>query len=596
MPEPGSEAPKPRVETGLPPEQRSPREADVRLAAQPILRDRIPQNPTEQSLKADKVGSILFAAQVARNIDQEQLDNMTEDTKTRAGDRELDPEEKGMLFPPEPDPVKGPKPEDGNAVHVSVDRISGANIVGQEPVRIAQITGVKGEMVVCRVTRGRGNSETSWEDVSIPREAVFQAALVSERSALEQGWEDGSDNQAIVKGYLDSIDPSVNDPSLPDKETISRVIEQANSDTVPAKDAEALIALLPPSMQNHGEVAEIKKRLQGRVVASKEDFAAVVTLSGRDVDWYDQEIVKVRKDSLKARTKLSEMDADDPNRAAKAAELADLEHKEKVFNQATGTILESQQEAENAALERENGPLGEIDDAIELRAKELAVKINTITELQKRLNAQGQKLSHDQAEELQSALSMVELFDSVKGLEGPIGVLARNTALNQAIKHGRGKDGKGEVGSTALKRMERLNGKTMDLAKEQAQKEFRSTLEDAGVNMDQIDSALKLLDTPEGIAEFLNENTKNEKIKQLQENTALSEALIGGNSTEAIDNFLAKAEATLSEEDKKKLEKAKGLLKIGGITVGGLAMLLLALTGVTMSFVAKGMSSDGRAA
>lgn len=246
--------------------------------------------------------------------------------------------------------------------------------------------------------------------------------------------------------------------------------------------------------------------------------------------------------------------------------------------------------------ERKNEALSLIDDALALRGAELSARIAALGQVE------------GSTQEIAKAKQVLELLAAVKEQKGgAFEVTTREFAMKQivalAAEDTKNAQARGETlpGSTAVKRLERLTAEQLPVAKAQAREELKHALETTNPPLTQElrEQALSLFDSPAEMMKYLNPDSQSADIKALQENPDIAKALMGDTSEQAkqmLDDFMAKAEVVLTDEQRQKYDMAKKLFKGGTITAGGLGLLLLALTGLAMSLVAKGMSSDSRAA
>ncbi len=444
--------------------------------------------------------------------------------------------------------------------------------------------------IICSFRDKDGNTVMAKEDVlvaALPAEGVtdaFNFAFKSELDGLLEG-----DEKKLFNAYTESLPQNAN-PTRPEPEVNTLITQVAEKyGMLKVADVRSFVDGLPEEQKTSADVVDLIAKLRGGVLVSSEDFRGVLEAAGQTKKGVDDQrsIAQTELSDLRSQLTALPADAEDAVRSDLEDKIHSAESRLTTLKHASEALAPQQPENEGTTLEK--GPeIQIIDTAITERVSELQDKRTKLLELKQ----SNSDLTAEQAAELSQAEAILNLFDKATKLTGPIGVQARAAAINQALLHTKGE----KVTSAGTLQLERVNRDQLPAAAEQARTDLAKAMEAAGIPEELRESAQDVLSTPEKLNEFLSGASENPAIQALLTNKDVNKALYGDNKTVDIDRFLSAAQASLSEEQQKKLVLAKKLAKGGLITAGGLGLLLLAITGVAMVFVGKGMSSDSRAA
>ncbi|HUQ85630.1 MAG TPA: hypothetical protein VM077_04860 [Candidatus Limnocylindrales bacterium] len=208
-----------------------------------------------------------------------------------------------------------PSAKDGEPVFVT--------LASGERAKLIKITAVDGEDdLTCEyevdiVTGAEKTSKRTKGPVS--RKSIVQGNIVAERTAIEAGFT--GDEQAVVRAYIDSLDPAIADPELPTDEQIEGV---AKDRMLTTEDVRNLITKISPDVTKLSpETQKLLKGLEGKLVLTPSDFREVINLMGGSKEAFSKRseeltaeiirlkgIVTANPDDKISRIKLEEIQAE----------------------------------------------------------------------------------------------------------------------------------------------------------------------------------------------------------------------------------------------------------------------------------------------
>ncbi len=258
-----------------------------------------------------------------------------------------------------------------------------------ERVKLLQIIGVDGkDDLTCEyetVIETATGPTSRFDKGPVARRAIVQGNIVSERATIVAGF--SGDEQAVVSAYIDSLDPTVTDPSLP---TDGQIEAAAKGRMLTTDDVRTLITnVLPDESKRPVEAQRLLNSLEGKLLLTPKDFREAMSLMGAS-----KESFATRSDALSAEIKRLSgiLSTDKSNDSAKTrleeayAEQAIIGTAYELFAQAekdgknplddcfekiqNGELSPTQTEAFIQAF-REGNPDGLINFIMEQRAKDI---------------------------------------------------------------------------------------------------------------------------------------------------------------------------------------------------------------------------------